>query len=81
MRDLNQRRYQYDKAACKHVSGTEKSACNQHKLSVLDIPQKASRRMIACLGMYRDVHKKLTHLFYNFHGTKGCKDEFADTER
>ena len=25
--------------------------------------------------------KKLTHLFYNFHGTKGCKDEFVDTKR
>ena len=32
-------------------------------------------------GIFRDVHKKLTHLFYNFHGTKRCKDEFADTER
>ena len=25
--------------------------------------------------------KKLTHLFYNFHGTKRRKDEFADTKR
>ena len=33
------------------------------------------------VGRYRDVHKKLTHLFYNFHGTKRCKDEFADTKR
>ena len=32
-------------------------------------------------SMYRDVHKKLTHLFYNFHGTKRCQDEFADTKR
>ena len=31
--------------------------------------------------IYRDVHKKLTYLFYNFHGTKRCKDEFADTTR
>ena len=31
--------------------------------------------------MYRDVHKKLTHLFYNFQGTKRGKVEFADTKR
>ena len=31
--------------------------------------------------LYRDVHKKLTHLFYNFHGTKRYKDDFADTKR
>ena len=30
--------------------------------------------------VYRDVHKKLTHVFYNFHGTKRRKDEFADTK-
>ena len=33
------------------------------------------------IGIYRDGHKKLTHLFYNFHGTKRRKDEFADTKR
>ena len=32
-------------------------------------------------AVYRDVHKKLTHLFYNFHGTKRRKHEFADTKR
>ena len=36
---------------------------------------------IFIIVIYRDVHKKLTHLFYNFYGTKRCKDEFADTKR
>ena len=31
--------------------------------------------------MYRDVHKKLTHFFYNFHRPKRRKDDFADTKR
>ena len=37
--------------------------------------------ILMLFGRYRDVHKKLTRLFSNFHGTKRCKDEFAATKR
>ena len=51
-------------------------------------PKVASIFTYACtstyfIQVYRDVHKKLTHFFYNFYRPKRrkAKDDFADTKR
>ena len=54
------------------------NAVVSRSLPVVGVPGQLDQLFSPCTGMFT---KKLTHLFYYFHGTKRCKDEFADTKR